>query len=44
MDIEGLGPAIVETLLEKSLIRDVADIYNLSMEMLVPLEKMGEKK
>lgn len=43
MDIEGLGPAIVETLLEKSLIRDVADIYNLSMEMLVPLEKMGEK-
>ena len=43
MDIEGLGPAITETLLQKGLIRDVSDIYKLKKEDLVPLEKMGEK-
>ncbi|MEE0777093.1 MAG: NAD-dependent DNA ligase LigA [Bacillota bacterium] len=43
MDIEGFGPSIVETLLQKSLICDVSDIYDLTIEMLVPLEKMGEK-
>lgn len=43
MDIEGLGPAITETLLQKGLIHDVSDIYKLKKEDLVPLEKMGEK-
>lgn len=43
MDIEGLGPAITETLLEKGLICDVSDIYKLKKEDLIPLDKMGEK-
>ncbi|MEG1867855.1 MAG: NAD-dependent DNA ligase LigA [Clostridiales bacterium] len=43
MDIDGLGAAIVETLLAQSLIKNVADIYELKKEDIIPLEKMGEK-
>ena len=43
MDIEGLGPAITETLLAKGLIVDVGDLYDLKKEDLVVLDKMGEK-
>lgn len=43
MDIEGLGPAITETLLQKGFISDVSDIYQLKKEDIIPLDKMGEK-
>ena len=43
MDIEGLGPAIIEQLLDKKLIENIADIYNLGYENLVDLERMGDK-
>jgi len=43
MDIEGLGPAVIEALLEAGLIRDAADLYTLKPEQLVDLERMGEK-
>lgn len=43
MDIEGLGPAVVETLTEKKIICDLADLYTLKKEDLIPLDKMGEK-
>jgi len=43
MDIRGLGPAIVSLLLSEKLIKDAADIYKLTREDLVPLERMGEK-
>lgn len=43
MDIEGLGPASVETLLEHDLIRSVADLYSLKVNDLAELDKMGEK-
>ncbi len=43
MDIDGFGTALVNQLLEKRLIRDVADIYTLTAEDLLPLERMGEK-
>ncbi|MDO4541275.1 MAG: NAD-dependent DNA ligase LigA [Bacillota bacterium] len=45
MDIEGLGPAIVTTLMEKGFIHNVVDIYNLHShkEELTQLEKMGAK-
>lgn len=43
MDIEGLGPAVVEKLLENNLIKSAADIYNLTAEQLSGLEKFGEK-
>ncbi|RYZ94309.1 MAG: NAD-dependent DNA ligase LigA, partial [Moraxellaceae bacterium] len=45
MDIEGLGERWVESLLEKGLINNVADIYQLAQhrDVLLSLEKMGEK-
>lgn len=43
MDIDGLGPAIVDTLLDKGLIKSVADLYELKVSDLVELEKFQEK-
>ncbi len=44
LDIEGLGEKIVEQLIETELIVDVADLYSLTKEPLLELEKFGEKK
>ncbi|RXK17790.1 NAD-dependent DNA ligase LigA [Macrococcus sp. DPC7161] len=44
MNIDGLGEKIVESLFNEDLIQDVADIYGLTKEMLLPMERMGEKK
>lgn len=43
MDIEGLGPAIIDQLLENKLIKDVADLYYLTLEKLLTLPRMGKK-
>lgn len=43
MDMEGLGPAIVKQLVEEKIIRKAADLYKLTMEELLPLERMGKK-
>ena len=43
MDIEGLGPQIIEKLLENKLIQSSADLYFLQKEQLSALDKMGEK-
>ena len=43
MDIEGLGEETVGLLFSKGLIRNVADLYDLQLEQLIPLERMGEK-
>jgi len=43
MDIDGLGPAIIEQLLENNLIKDAADLYYLKKEDISALDKMGEK-
>ena len=43
MDIDGLGPGIVELLVSNGLISDVADLYALAAEQIAPLERMGEK-
>ncbi|MDP6923418.1 MAG: NAD-dependent DNA ligase LigA [Candidatus Scalindua sp.] len=43
MDIEGLGPALIEQLVDKKVIRNYADIYSLKLDELVPLERVGEK-
>lgn len=43
MDIEGLGSKIVEQLVDAELINSVADIYQLTLEQLASLERMGEK-
>lgn len=43
MDIEGLGPQVVELLLKNNLIRDAADLYTLKAEQIAGLDRMGEK-
>ncbi|MDQ5818987.1 MAG: NAD-dependent DNA ligase LigA [Actinomycetota bacterium] len=43
MDIEGLGEKLATRLFDLGLIKDVADIYSLEPEQLVPLEGFGEK-
>jgi DNA ligase (NAD+) len=43
MDIEGLGESWCDVLLERGLVKDPADIYSLTKEQLVELERMGEK-
>ena len=43
LNIDGLGPALVEQLVELGWIRDVADLYTLKREDLASLERMGEK-
>jgi DNA ligase (NAD+) len=43
MDIEGLGEVLVETLVDKGMVRDVADLYNLKVEDIAALERMAEK-
>ncbi|MBI5974750.1 NAD-dependent DNA ligase LigA [Staphylococcus canis] len=44
MNIDGLGTKIIEQLYHYDLIKDVADIFYLTKEDLLPLERMGEKK
>ena len=43
MDIDGLGYKIVEQLIEKGLIKNIADIYTLSLEDVASLKKNGKK-
>ena len=43
LDIEGLGDKLIEQLIDQDLIKDPADLFDLSMETLAGLERMGEK-
>jgi len=43
MNIEGLGEALVDQLIEKKLVRAIPDIYSLRYDDLVSLERMGPK-
>ena len=43
MKIEGLGEALVDQLVAKGLVKDPADIYQLSLDTLTELERMGKK-
>ncbi len=43
MNIDGLGPRIIEALLAEGKIRDAADLYSLKSEDLESMERMGEK-
>lgn len=43
MDIDGLGYKIVEQLIEKGLIKNIADIYSLTLEEIASLKKNGKK-
>lgn len=43
MDIDSLGEALVEQLVGREMVRDVADLYDLSAEEIATLERMGKK-
>jgi DNA ligase (NAD+) len=43
MDIDGLGEKIVDQLVDKGLVKDVADLYSLKLEEVAALERMAEK-
>jgi DNA ligase (NAD+) len=43
MDIEGLGPAVVEALVNAGLVKNPADLYRLTLEQVSDLERMGKK-
>ena len=42
MNVEGIGPAQVEQLVDRGLVKDPADLYALTLEQLLPLERMGK--
>jgi DNA ligase (NAD+) len=43
MNIEGMGEALVDQLLARGLVHDVADLYSLQEDALMQLERMGKK-
>ena len=43
MNIDGMGDALVDQLVDRGLVKNVSDIYNLTLEQLVVLERMGKK-
>jgi DNA ligase (NAD+) len=43
MDIDGMGDVLVEQLVNKGLVKNVADLYQLQLDQLVELERMAEK-
>jgi DNA ligase (NAD+) len=43
MDVDHLGVVLVEQLVDKGIVRDVADLYALTQEQIAALERMGDK-
>jgi len=43
MEIDGLGEAVVDQLVDRGLVRDIADLYRLNAEQLVALDRMGPR-
>ncbi|MCM3612729.1 NAD-dependent DNA ligase LigA [Planococcus sp. MERTA32b] len=43
MNIDGLGEKVIEQLYQEQLIADIADIYKLTKDQLLELERMGDK-
>jgi DNA ligase (NAD+) len=43
MDIDGMGDVLVDQLVSRGIVKSVADIYDLSVEQLAGLERMGKK-
>ena len=43
MNIEGMGPAVVRSLISAGLVKDISDLYSLKTEKVEPLERMGKK-
>ena len=43
MDIENVGPSLVEQLIDRKLIKNIADMYKLEFRQIAELDKMGDK-
>jgi DNA ligase (NAD+) len=43
MDIDGLGVKLIEQLVDKGVVNDVADLYDITKDQLIVLERMAEK-
>jgi DNA ligase (NAD+) len=43
MNIDGLGPAVIDQLVNQQIVKDVSDLYNIKIDTLANLERMGEK-
>ncbi len=43
MDIDGMGDALVNQLVDQGMVKSVADLYQLTLDQLTPLERMGKK-
>jgi len=43
MDIEGLGKALVDQLVDAGLVRNICDLYRVTLEQLIDLDRMGKK-
>ena len=43
MDIDGLGPAVIQQLVERGMVRSAADLYSLTAQEFALLDRMGEK-
>ncbi len=43
MNIDGLGEAVVEQLLNRGMVKSIADLYSLTQEQLLSLERIGQK-
>ena len=43
MDIDGMGDVLVDQLVSRGLVKSVADIYELTLDQLLELERMGQK-
>lgn len=43
LDIEGLGESVVDQLVSENLISNYADLYSLTIDQIIPLERMAEK-
>ena len=43
MDVRGMGPAVIRQLLDSELVRDAADLYDLTVEKLLTLERFAAK-
>jgi DNA ligase (NAD+) len=43
MDVDGMGDALVEQLVDKRIVTGVADLYDLTLDQLIGLERMGKK-
>jgi len=43
LNVEGLGPETIEQLFDKGLVKDPADLYDLTLETLLSLERFGKK-